>query len=83
MEPTQRKERFEMHFTTYLKYWYKITFPGAVFFALGTYFLFNRSISWEFVFEISIYYTFIWYLILTTFSNYYIFYRPNLRYHQS
>ncbi|RAI94918.1 hypothetical protein LV83_00165 [Algoriphagus yeomjeoni] len=83
MVPSKAKERFEKHFTPYLKYWYRLILPSAVFFALTTHFTINREISWEFISDRSFYSTFIWYLILTTISNYYVFYRPNLRYHQS
>ena len=83
MEVSKGKERFERHFTPYFKYWYKLTLPSAVLFALATHFTINRAISWEFIVERNFYSTFIWYLILTSISNYYIFYRPNLKYHQS
>jgi hypothetical protein len=45
MDPEKAKERFIKNFTPYSKYWWKLTMPGVIFFALGTHFLINRSIS--------------------------------------
>ena len=83
MDPEKGKERFIKHFTPYSKYWRKLTFPGAVFFALGAHFLINRSVSWHFITDEKFYLNFIWYLLLTTVTNYYVFYKPNLKHPSS
>ncbi|REG87145.1 hypothetical protein [Algoriphagus antarcticus] len=72
MDPEKGKERFIKHFTPYRKYWWKLTLPGAIFFALGTHFLINRTISWDFLKSEEFYLKLFVYLIFTSFTNYYI-----------
>jgi hypothetical protein len=81
MDPEKGKARFIKHFTPYSKYWWKLTLPGVIFFAFGTYFLINRKVSWDFVTSGEFYFQFFWYLVLSSITNYYVFYRPSLKHH--
>ena len=81
MDQEKGKARFIKHFTPYSRFWWNFTLPGAIFFAFGTYFLINRSISWDFIADGEFYFQFCFYMSMTSFTNYYAFYRPSLRHH--
>jgi|GEM_PF-2820635 len=81
MDPEKAKQRFIKNFTPYSKYWWKLTMPGVIFFALGTHFLINRSISWDFVTNSEFYLYFVFSLVFYTLIDYYSMYRPNLKHH--
>ncbi|PZX57897.1 hypothetical protein LV85_00079 [Algoriphagus chordae] len=81
MDPEKGKERFIKGFTSYCKYWWKLTLPGTIFFAFGIHFLGNRSLSWDFLASGEFYLKFCICLIFYTIMDYYVMYRPNLRHH--
>lgn len=74
----ERKTRFQRSFTPHIKFWSKITLPGAIFWTIGYFLIKTRGNSWEYFFDSNFYLVLLSFLAISSVGNYYIFYKPNL-----
>jgi len=74
----ESKTRFQRSFTPHIKFWSKVTLPGAIFWTFGYYSIKHRTFSLDFLKDSDFYLIFFTLLIVWSIGNYYFIYKPNL-----